>query len=100
MLVGHYTNPMDNVWAAIANLTQIPIDENAPLGYEAKRAIEMLQTVAVQQLNYNNVTDRLHLTPYNSQNSAPRSHHGNSPVPASSSNATRQREAQNLQPPQ
>ena len=80
---------MDNIWAATNNLAQIPVDPSSPFGVEARKAIEMLQTAVVQQLNYSN-QDKIHSTPYNSRNSAARSHHGNSPVPAGSSNANRQ----------
>ena len=65
--VGHFNNPVDNIWAATNNLAQIPIDARNPLGVEAMKAIEILQTAVVQQLNYSN-QDRLHSTPYNSRN--------------------------------
>ena len=90
---GHFSNPVDNVWAATHNLSLIPINGNNPFEVEARKAIEMLKTAVTQQANYSHSPNRLHSTPYNSRS---RSRHGESP--AVSSSAWRQREHQNQQP--
>lgn len=48
MLVGHISNPVDNVGAATHNLSLIPINGNNPFEVDARKAIEMLQTVVTQ----------------------------------------------------
>lgn len=90
---GHYSNPIDNVLAATHNLAMIPINGNSPLEIEARKGIDMLKTSVTQQANYSNMTNRLPSTPYNSRSG--RNRHGDSPAPAESSNAWRQRERQN-----
>lgn len=40
---GHFSNPVNNVWAATHNFSLIPIHGNSPLKVEARKAIEMMQ---------------------------------------------------------
>lgn len=79
---GHYSNPVDNVWATTHNLSLIPIRGNSPLEIEARKAIGMLQTAITKQAKYSHSPNKLHSMSYHSRS---RSRHGESSVPTASS---------------
>ena len=48
---GHYQSPVDNMYAAANILTQMVPTGDDPINTEARRAIQMLSTAALQQAN-------------------------------------------------
>ncbi|KAI4965143.1 hypothetical protein ZWY2020_057383 [Hordeum vulgare] len=79
---GHFSNPVNNVLAAIRHLESLPIYGNTPAEIEARNAIEMLKMVVVQHMQYSHSLDRLHSTP---QASHTRSRHEDFPAVTSGS---------------
>ena len=49
---GHYSNPLDNMIAAVSRLAALPIDGESPTAVETRRARELLQTALTQQQAY------------------------------------------------
>ena len=63
MLLGHYSNPAENMVAAAARLGTIPIPDEAPFAEEVRNAIRYLRTVVAQQEKYTYSRSRVHSTP-------------------------------------
>ena len=45
----HYSNPLDNMIAAVSRLAAIPMEGESPAAVETRRARDLLQTAMVQQ---------------------------------------------------
>src|SRR3954471_22239030 len=60
---GHYSNPMDNLVAAVAGLEAIPIEGDSLQAIETRRVKELLRTALVQQEAYSYSRERIHSTP-------------------------------------
>src|SRR4051812_37160159 len=60
---GHYSNPMDNLVAAVARLEAIPVEGDSLQAIETRRVKELLRTALIQQEAYSYRRDRIHSTP-------------------------------------
>ena len=49
---GHFSNPLENLIAASARLTALPVDGDSPTAVETRRVRELLQTALAQQEAY------------------------------------------------
>ena len=60
---GHYSNPLDNIVAAASRLAALPTDGESPVGVEARRTRDLLQTALNQQQAYSHSRERINSTP-------------------------------------
>ena len=63
MPLGHYSNPFDNIVAAVSRLAALPMDGESRVAIETRRAREPLQTSLIQQQAYSHSRERIHSPP-------------------------------------